>query len=123
MRQVHAVIAGGVIPAAVDVNRTAAGARWQRQFAVRLIEQAGDALAFEIGNHIRQCIALEQIGTNNERPGAHIAVAAGGLQHVAARCLPAREIGTIEGAIAPARHVTLRLQRAAQHRFIGLIIQ
>ena len=65
MREVLAVIAGCIPPAAVRVERTFFRS-FKGKVPVGLVEAAGAALAFEVVDDIRKCIALQQVLLNHK---------------------------------------------------------
>jgi hypothetical protein len=50
MREMDAVVAGGVVPAAVDVDCTVAGG--EREMTVGLIDETTGALSFEVEDDV-----------------------------------------------------------------------
>src|ERR1700722_5499885 len=75
MRKMFAIVAGGIIPAAVEVEGVGGrgagldGRGWQRQVMIGLIEEAGGALAFEIIQDIGERRFFKDVGTDDEGPG------------------------------------------------------
>ena len=59
MREMNPVIAGGVIPSAMYIHKSAMIR--QRKMSIRLIKKSTRALSLEIENNIRKRIALQNI--------------------------------------------------------------
>ena len=72
MRQVNAVIAGRIVPAAMHVYR--ARPVGQRKMTIGAIHVAAGALAFEVEDHVGQRRPLQQIVVNLEAAGTDDAI-------------------------------------------------
>ncbi len=121
VRKMDAVVAGGIIPAAVYID----GSAWllrKKQMAVGPVHISADALTFEVVDDIRQCFPLQQIVANLEGTGADSSVRGGYAQKVIARCLPGREVSLPEVPVPPVIDCTLPLQNSSEDRSAGFIV-
>src|SRR5580704_12209425 len=92
------VIAGGVVPAAVNVEDVRA---LELQMVVGLVEQARRPLALEIINDTGQRVALQKTALNLKRKRAHRAAAGRGLEQIISLSIERTEIGGPKNPILP----------------------
>jgi len=100
VREVNAVVAGGVVPAAVDVDE-AGFACGEGEVTVGLVEVAGGALAFEVEDDVRKGVAFEEVVGDVEGAGGRVSVGRMDFEDVVAGGAEGGEVGGPEDAVAP----------------------
>jgi len=90
MREMNAVVAGGVIPAAVDIH--GAMAAGQGEMTIGAIHVAAGSLPFEVEEDVGQGRPFQHVVLNLEAAGTDCIVADYGAQHVMPRRAERREI-------------------------------
>src|SRR5713226_3242010 len=93
------VIAGGIIPATVNVSGV--GRVLKFQIVVGLVQQTGTALAFEIINNARQSVFFQKILLDLKRKGTHLASAGRAFEQISSFSLDGTEIRRPKTPILP----------------------
>src|SRR5579875_1777993 len=109
MREMNAVVAGGVIPAAVYVEKSARILRGG-QMPIGAIHIAAGALRLEIEEDVGEGPALQQIFANLKIAGTDHLAAVRGAKEIVPRSSPSGEIRLPETPVAPAIHAAGRFQ-------------
>ena len=97
--EVFAVVAGGVVPAAVDVG--GGGLVVEFQIVVGFVEEAGAALAFEVVDDVGEGVAFEEAVLDEEGEGADGAMIYRGFEGVGAFGVEGGGVGGEEDPVFP----------------------
>src|ERR1700761_4972945 len=115
MGKVNAIVAGGVIPATVNVDKTRLTI-WKRKMAVSAIDQAARPLPLKVVENIRKRASLEQIVFNFEWAGPHTAGLRLCREGIVSRLFPRRKISSPADPLVPRIDLPRWLYLATENR-------
>jgi len=118
VREMDAVVAGGVVPAAVDIDE-AGFACGEGEMAVSLVEVAGGALAFEVEDDVREGVAFEEVVGDVEDAGGCFAAGRVDFEDVTAGSAEGGKVGGPEDAVAPVVDFGCGRERAGEDGLVG----
>ena len=110
VRQVDAIVARGVVPATVDIERSRR-AVGMRKMSVGLVQQAAGALALEVVDDVGERVSLEHVVLNLEGRRTQDLPVDRNFHVVAARSMCSAEVGHGVAAV-PAGHLARRRKQA-----------
>src|ERR1700759_3498601 len=116
----NAVVAGGVVPAAMDIH--CAVAIRQRKMPIGAIHIPAGPLSLEIEQDIRQRCSLQQIVFNLKAAGTGRGASSFNAQDIVSRRMECRKVRFPVRLIIPMVYAARWRWRAAEYHFAGSIV-